>query len=341
MHLLGGRKWQQRLVLILLLQSMTSFKYKSLFVSDGEKIYHSYYKWASPLIFFQAILFYLPHYFWKNLEGGRVSNIREYMWGDVVDPDIFEDIKTRGSGLATFVVKTMHRSRFLYMNYIFCKFLNVANVVANMMFINYYLEDAFFKYGWGAIKHFQTNLYDGSDPIQEVTFKIHANCIDLLLMSQLIWKQVFPFVTKCDFKIYGPSGTTSFYDAMCLLPWNPLHAKFYIVIWFWLIILLGLSVLNLVYRLADFFLPVLRRFHLRRLQPPSVNNSTTSNSPTQTLVKRLSIGNFYFVYMLGHNMDSLIFSYFLNELSQLLSSNDKNSHERTNEHEMKPIIKIC
>ena len=124
------------------------------------------------------------------------------MWGDVVDPDIFEDIKTRGSGLATFVVKTMHRSRFLYMNYIFCKFLNVANVVANMMFINYYLEDAFFKYGWGAIKHFQTNLYDGSDPIQEVTFKIHANCIDLLLMSQLIWKQVFPFVTKCDFKQY-------------------------------------------------------------------------------------------------------------------------------------------
>lgn len=34
-----------------------------------EIVFHSYYQWVPFVLFLQAILFYLPHYFWKSVEG--------------------------------------------------------------------------------------------------------------------------------------------------------------------------------------------------------------------------------------------------------------------------------
>ncbi|KAK4312375.1 hypothetical protein Pmani_016197 [Petrolisthes manimaculis] len=42
---------------------------------DDEIVYHAYYQWVPFMLVLQAVLFYLPHYLWKNLEGGIFSTI--------------------------------------------------------------------------------------------------------------------------------------------------------------------------------------------------------------------------------------------------------------------------
>ena len=37
-----------------------------------EKVYHAYYQWVPFLLALQGIMFYFPHWLWKQLEGGRM-----------------------------------------------------------------------------------------------------------------------------------------------------------------------------------------------------------------------------------------------------------------------------
>ena len=57
-------------------------------------------------------------------------------------------------------------------------------------------------------------------------------------------------VTKCTFHNFGASGTIQQFDGLCILPINMINDKIYIGIWFWLFILLLLSIGFMVYRKA-------------------------------------------------------------------------------------------
>ena len=63
--------------------------------------------------------------------------------------------------------------------------------------------------------------------------------------------RIFPKVTKCTFHNFGASGTIQQFDGLCILPINMINDKIYIGIWFWLFILLVLSVGFMVYRKAS------------------------------------------------------------------------------------------
>ncbi|GFQ75209.1 innexin inx2 [Trichonephila clavata] len=44
--------------------------------TPGEKcVYHAYYQWVCFVLFLQTILFYIPRYFWKAMEGGCIKNL--------------------------------------------------------------------------------------------------------------------------------------------------------------------------------------------------------------------------------------------------------------------------
>ena len=56
---------------------------------------------------------------------------------------------------------------------------------------------------------------------------------------------IFPRMTKCIFHFFGRSGEIERHDAMCILPLNIINEKVYIFLWFWCIILILLTVLDL------------------------------------------------------------------------------------------------
>ena len=44
--------------------------------------------------------------------------------------------------------------------------------------------------------------------------------------------KIFPKMTKCTMRTYGPSGTLQTHDALCVMGCNVLNEKIYFLVWF-------------------------------------------------------------------------------------------------------------
>lgn len=133
-----------------------------LHLKDKTIIHHAYYQWVPFFQFFQAMLFYLPHFFWRNFEQGTTCNIVEglqrlYLYSpDNVDRQvngyIIYSAKTTRN-----VVKKVHKqfqtkSRFWLNRYwgimlVFCEFVNLVNVVIHLLVIDQFLGGSFLNLG--------------------------------------------------------------------------------------------------------------------------------------------------------------------------------------------------
>ena len=55
-------------------------------------------------------------------------------------------------------------------------------------------------------------------------------------------------MTKCTFHKFGSSGDLEKHDALCILPLNIFNEKIYIFLWFWMLLLVGLTSIVVIYR---------------------------------------------------------------------------------------------
>jgi innexin len=62
---------------------------------------------------------------------------------------------------------------------------------------------------------------------------------------------VFPTVAKCLLPKFGPSGRQETRDFLCVLPFNLINEKMYIVLWVWFSILAVLTILGVFLRLMQ------------------------------------------------------------------------------------------
>ena len=157
---------------------------------------------------------------------------------------------------------------------------------------------------------------------------------------------VFPRMTKCTFHKFGTSGNIEKHDALCILPLNIVNEKIYIFIWFWLLFLGLLSFLILVYRVAIIFSPYIRAFVLRmryrrvkrecvemvRFYVENDNYTLICNKmwiqeimifPLTyflflKVIAKSFVGDWFLIYLLGQNIDSVIFKDVLHELAKKL-----------------------
>ena len=65
------------------------------------------------------------------------------------------------------------------------------------------------------------------------------------------------------FYTYGASGTIENHDAMCVLPINIVNEKIYVFMWFWLLFLCCVSLIDMVYQIFIVFNPIAVKYHLR------------------------------------------------------------------------------
>jgi hypothetical protein len=94
----------------------------------GEKRYHSYYQWVPFMLFFQGVLFYVPHWMWKQWEEGKIRTISEGMRGATIDTKI--ERHARMQRLVQYIHETMHLHNSYAAGYFFCEALNFFNVVS-------------------------------------------------------------------------------------------------------------------------------------------------------------------------------------------------------------------
>ena len=114
------------------------------------------------------------------------------------------------------------------LRFVICEIMNLANCSIQIYLIDRLLGGEFTTYGLRVLAFAMLDDEERDDPMV----------------------RIFPKVTKCTFKNFGASGTIQQFDGLCILPINMINDKIYIGIWFWLFILLLLSVGFMVYREA-------------------------------------------------------------------------------------------
>nr|BDV49776.1 MAG: innexin [Penaeus semisulcatus pemonivirus] len=86
--------------------------------------YHTYYQWIPFMLFIQGLMFYIPHYIWKNWEGGRLRSIAVDLSNPIVDKD---DRRKRVRQLAKYLQSSLWYNNPYAVKYLFCEFLCVLN----------------------------------------------------------------------------------------------------------------------------------------------------------------------------------------------------------------------
>lgn len=275
---------------------------------NQEKRYHSYYQWVPFVLFFQGVLFYVPHWFWKNWEQGKVRMISDGMRGLLIGEKA--EREHRQNRLVQYLVETMHQHNTYAFGYFMCEALNFFNVIINIVMTDKFLGGAFMSYGTDVVRFSNMNQENRTDPMVAV----------------------FPRVTKCTFHKFGPSGSIQRHDALCVLALNILNEKIYIFLWFWFIILAILSGLAIVYSAAVVLLPSTRETILRRRFRFGAPNAV------DTIIRKTQVGDFLLLHLLGQNMNIAVFGEILDEFVRRLNfGSNSNLPSAPSTIEMSPI----
>ncbi|CAG0907659.1 unnamed protein product [Darwinula stevensoni] len=180
--------------------------------------------------------------------------------------------------------------------YFFCEMLALVNIIGQLYLMNDFFDGEFMSYGSRVLSHTQLDQEDRGDP--------------------MIY--VFPRITKCTFHKYGPSGTIQRHDSLCILPLNIFNEKSYVFIWFWFIIISTLLALLILYRLMIIFLPSVRPtiFHFYNRMLPK--------DTCEAICRKTTLGDWWVLFLLGSNMDPLIYREVMAELAKKIETHASN-----------------
>nr|CAD7268722.1 unnamed protein product [Timema shepardi] len=157
-------------------------------IGDHEKEtrYHAYYQWVPFMLFFQGVLFYIPHWIWKNWEEGKIRMISEGIRGAMISSK--DERKDKQTRLVQYIIDTMHLHNMYAAGYFLCEALNFVNVIGNIYFIDLFLGGAFMTYGTDVVRFSNMDQENRTDPMVAI----------------------FPRLTKCTFYKFGASGIPTF-----------------------------------------------------------------------------------------------------------------------------------
>jgi hypothetical protein len=254
-----------------------------------EVIEHAYYQWVCVVLFLQSLCFYATHLLWKGWERGKIKALIMDLNKVILKAD---EKKTNEDTLVDYLKRTRGKHNAYAFRYFICEVLNFVNVIIQMIFVNYFLGGEFSKYGMDVLKFVNRDPEDREDPMAKI----------------------FPKLTKCTFRQFGPSGDVMRFDNLCLLPLNILNEKIYIVLWFWFYLLVITSGIVVIYRIIIIAFPQSRYFLLHRLHhlvPPRY---------LDTILTRSGYGDWFLLYLLGKNLDTMHYRDVIIQLSEKLDS---------------------
>ncbi|XP_034195874.1 optic ganglion reduced [Osmia lignaria lignaria] len=251
---------------------------------DARK-YYTYYQWVCFVLFFQACLCYVPQWLWNMWEGGLISKL---VMGMNHGLDKQENIRKKKSVLMDYLMNHIRSHNMYVYRYFICEALCLVNIFVQLYLMNRFFDGEFLSYGLRVLQFSEVPQEERVDPMV----------------------YVFPRVTKCLFYKYGASGTIQQHDSLCILPLNIVNEKTYIFIWFWFTILSILLLGLMVYRAAIIFAPAVRPRLLH------LSSRLLCIETCHSISKKIDLGDWWLLYILSSNMDSLIYRDFLQELTK-------------------------
>lgn len=256
---------------------------------DSKIKIHKYYQWVCFVLFFQAMLFYIPRYLWKSWEENRIKMLVLSLNSPIVNDDYKEERKI--IIINYFKLNMGHHNGYMY-QFVFCEILNLINVIGQMYLMDYFLGGEFSTYGFDVLKFTNLDSEMRIDPME----------------------RVFPKVTKCTFNSYGPSGSLQKFDGLCILPLNIINEKIYVFLWYWFIILSILTAISLVLEVFVLSCSIFREMLIKsRLR-------CTHILKIKKLLSKCKVGDWFILYLLSVNINTSIFEEIITEMTANINS---------------------
>ncbi|CAG9529883.1 unnamed protein product [Cercopithifilaria johnstoni] len=211
-----------------------------------------YYQWIPFILALQALLFLVPRIIWIMFNWRTGLNMQAIVDAAILTRKVGEKrylkkrTKNQENSFAqaqqiTYVMdfnrrksqyaKLMVPLRQIYVTalYLLCKCLNVINIIGQLYLLNRFLGMQYYFWGFGVL----------NDLIHGREWFISGN---------------FPRVTLCDV-IIREIGNTNRKTVQCVLMINMFNEKIFLSLWFWLMALGLLTILNLAYWTVITFVP--------------------------------------------------------------------------------------
>lgn len=256
---------------------------------DKELRFYKYYEWIYLTLAVQAILFYVPHYIWKSWEGGHMKMLAVEFTSPVLSED---DIENNMIPLVEYFCKTLHSHNAYAYKYFTCEFLNLVNVVGQILFLNAFLGEEFASFGIDVIMFNHRPEKSIKNPVD----------------------RLFPTVTRCTYHKYGPSNQEQKFEGLCLLPENSLNGKIYIFIWFWFHILTVINSVIVMYRIITLVSPAVRLYRFKPL------SGLIPSEVIATVFPKLDVGDWFLLCRLQRNINPLAYRKVISSIAEHLDT---------------------
>ncbi|EFN83093.1 innexin inx7 [Harpegnathos saltator] len=280
---------------------------------DDPVIHHAYYQWVPFVLFFQALLFYMPHYLWRRMEGGRlkmlVSGLHMASLAlSETELKVSDNLKVPSRGerdekiqqIRIGFLNRLHLNRPWAYGLTFCEVMNFANVIMQIYLTDWFLGGAFLGLG---------------QSVAEPVPKDETDPLDI----------VFPKVTKCIFHKFGPSGTIQKHDALCVMALNIVNEKIYTVLWFWFIVLAVVTGLGLLWRILTMILHA-RSTSFNKLVFSMACPGKFNPWNVLRVTHEYYFGDWLFLFYIAKNLDNYVFKELLQQLAEDLDSRRQLQH---------------
>jgi len=262
---------------------------------DGDEIRHAWYQWVCFVLFFQAVLCYLPHFIWKSWEGGKISMLIQELDKPMIDS---ESSKDRRTVIVNWVTRTIRSHNLYVYKFVFCEVLNFINIVGQMYLMDSFLGGQFTTYGLDVLSVANTEMEYRVDPMA----------------------RVFPKMSKCTFHKYGASGTIQNHDGLCILPINIIIEKIYVLLWFWFV---GVAVWTGIFLCFRITLMASTRARLLVFCGRSRSNKS---SDIATVMEKCWFGDYFILMQLAKNINPTVFHDLVIDLKDRMDSKKQNGN---------------
>jgi len=187
---------------------------------DNDRQTH-YYLWLPFVLGVCMGLVKLPRVVWKSVcERGLMASLVE---------------RETGEKIAARFRKLTNRSNTYFICFVICEILNICALLSCFGLLDRLLNGKFWSYGLDVTGYYSSN--QGLD-------KPNPMC------------NLFPTEVACNVASGSISGGAGDRDSiLCILSNNLFNQYFFLILWFWWVVLLSISVLGLLYRAAQLSIP--------------------------------------------------------------------------------------
>jgi len=251
----------------------------------------NWYRFGALILFFNAVVFRIPHQIWKIYEGGVMK--RMYSEDAKAGKESAMDEVLREKTRLFQRMRGNHQS--YYAMFVFSQFLNIL-VVIGIFYFNFVIfkgvNGGFLTYGIDVISYALLGK-EGKENM--------AMC------------NMFPVLkSSCDPTLGGKGSGTTSDNVACQLNQNAFNQIIYFILWFWYCSLIIVGVFQLMFEAALILRPSLRRSLIEKQLGPAINDDRNIVSKC---LNRGNIGDWFLLYQIGKNMEKYYFMEFLRRVA--------------------------